>query len=158
MILSSIYMALHTFKVLCKHSLINLCFGNPVQQSLPQGTKSWSPGAELCLPEHAGCRGCPWRWKLLLQGRFSSLLLGGTESCLSVPRGDVKQQKPAGMGNTDKRGTNGGDSNCSYSPVLVLVQLGDLKPSNKGQCLFLGQPKSCMLMSPGSPWLAESSG
>lgn len=55
MILSSIYMALHTFKVLCKHSLINLCFRDPVQQSLPQGTTSQSPGMEL--PEHAWCRG-----------------------------------------------------------------------------------------------------
>ena len=46
-------------------------------------------------------------------------------------------------------------TNCSYSPVLLLVQLGDLKPSNKDQYLFLGQPTPCMLMSPGSPQLAQ---
>lgn len=80
MILSSIYMALHTFKVLCKHSLINLCFGDPVQESLPRGNKSQPLGAEPCLLGHAGCLDCPGRWKLLLQGKFSSSLLGGTES------------------------------------------------------------------------------
>lgn len=70
MILSSIYMALHTFEVLCKHSLINLCFGDPVWQPLLQGTKTRSPAVEPCLLGHA--EGCPWKWKLLPQGRFSS--------------------------------------------------------------------------------------
>lgn len=70
MILSSIYMALHTFEVLCKHSLINLCFGDPVRQTLPQGTKTQSPGVEPRLLGHA--EGCPCKWKLLPQGRFSS--------------------------------------------------------------------------------------
>lgn len=158
MILSSIYMALHTFKVLCKHSLINLCFGDPVQQSLPRGTKSRSPGEEPCLAGHASCRGLPVEMETAPTGKFSSPLLGCTETCPSVLRGDVKQQNPAGMGNIDKRGTNGGDANCSYVPSLVLVQLGDLKPSNKCQCLFLGQPKSCMLTSPGSPSLILSGG
>lgn len=53
MILSSIYMALHTFKVLCKHSLINLCFRDPVQQPLPQGTKSGAVLAGACQPPGA---------------------------------------------------------------------------------------------------------
>lgn len=72
-------------------------------------------------------------------------------------------KKPAGMGNIDKRVTMVVTltSNCSYSPVLVLVRLGDLKPSNKGQCLFLGQPKSCVLRIPtASPkwWVKEGEG
>lgn len=156
MILSSVYMALHTFKVLCKHSLINLCFGDAVRQSLPQGTKSRSPGVGPCLPGHASRRWLPVEMQTAPTGKFSSPLLGCTETCLSVPRGDVKQQNPAGMGNIGKRGTNGGDANCSYTPVVV--QLGDLKPSNKGQCLLLGQPKSRMLTSLGSLSLAPSSG
>lgn len=47
-------------------------------------------------------------WKFLLQGRFSSALLRGKETCLAVPRGGVKWHKPEGMGSIDKRGTNGG--------------------------------------------------
>lgn len=49
-------------------------------------------------------------------------------------------------------------TNCSYSPVRVLVQSGDLEPSSKSQSLFLGQPQSCVLVSPRSPQLAQSGG
>lgn len=64
MVLSSIYMALHTFKVLCKHSLINLCFRNPVQQS-----KRPSLGAELCLLGLAGSLGLPMEMETAPAGK-----------------------------------------------------------------------------------------
>lgn len=79
MILSNIYMALHTFEVLCKHSLINLCFGDAVHQPLAQCTKSRYPGMELLLVGHA--EGCPWRWKLLPQERIGSVHPEGAQSC-----------------------------------------------------------------------------
>lgn len=95
-------MALHTFKVLCKHSLIKLCFRDPVQQPLLQGTQSWSPAAELCLLAHVGCQGLLIELETAPAGKVQFPILGSTKSCFSDSRGDVKQQKPAGMDSREK--------------------------------------------------------
>lgn len=49
-------------------------------------------------------------------------------------------------------------TNCSYTPVLMLVLPEDLQALSKGLCLFFGQPQPCVLVRPRSPQLAQSRG
>lgn len=49
-------------------------------------------------------------------------------------------------------------TNCSYTPILMLVLPEHLQPLSKGLCLFLGQPQSCVLVRPRSSQLAQSGG